>query len=62
VDQTGRLLLPWVETDTQYIEYALSLQHHKSWQNCNSVQSLKSDVNMFALDLQKELKMEYTAP
>jgi hypothetical protein len=51
-----------VETDMQYMEYILSLQHREPWQNYNSVQNSRSDFNMFALDLQKELKMEYTAP
>lgn len=51
-----------VQTEQQYIEYILNLQHREPWQNYNSVQNSKSDVFMFALDLQKELKMKYTAP
>jgi hypothetical protein len=51
-----------VETDLQYIEYILILQHRESWQNFAAVQDSQSDVFMFALDLQKKLKMKYTAP
>ncbi|KAL3903321.1 MAG: hypothetical protein SGARI_005432 [Bacillariaceae sp.] len=51
-----------VQTEMQYIEFILNLQHREPWQNYNTVQNSKSDVFMFALDLQKELKMKYTAP
>ena len=51
-----------VQTELQYIEYILILQHREAWQNFAAVQDSKSEVFMFALDLQKELKMKYMAP
>jgi hypothetical protein len=51
-----------VQTELQYVEYTLILQHREAWQNFAAVQNSRSDVFTFALDLQRELKMKYMAP
>ena len=51
-----------VETELQYLKYALIVQHRESWQSFATIQVSKGDVFIFALHLQKELCMEYTAP
>lgn len=51
-----------VETELQYLKYALIVQHRESWQSFATIQISKGDVFIFALLLQKELSMEYTAP
>jgi len=50
------------ETDLQYLKFALIVQHRESWQSYPLIQVSKSDVYIHALHLQKELKMNYTAP
>lgn len=50
------------ETDQQYLKFALIVQHRESWQSFATIQVSKSHVYLHALHLQKELKMNYTAP
>ena len=51
-----------VETEHQYLKYVLIVQHRESWQSYATIQISKGDIYIFALHLQKELKMEYVAP
>jgi hypothetical protein len=50
------------ETEQQYLKFALIVQHRESWQSYGTIQVSKSDIYIHALHLQKELKMDYTAP
>ena len=51
-----------VETEQQYLKFALIVQHRESWQSFATIQTSKGDVYIHALHLQKELNMNYTAP
>jgi hypothetical protein len=51
-----------METELQYLKYALIVQHRESWQSFATIQVSKGDVFIFALHLQKELSMQCTAP
>lgn len=51
-----------VENELQYIEYTVNIQHREAWQNYPAVQQSRSELLIFALDLQKALKMKYTTP
>lgn len=50
------------ETEQQYLKFSLIVQHRESWQSFGTIQVSKSDIYIHALHLQKELKMNYTAP
>ena len=50
------------ETEQQYLTFALIVQHRESWQSFGTIQVSKSGIYVHALHLQKELKMDYTAP
>ncbi|KAG7366028.1 mechanosensitive ion channel [Nitzschia inconspicua] len=51
-----------VETEQQFLEYLLIVQHRESWQSFSAIQDSQGDVFIHALHLQKELGMEYIAP
>jgi len=51
-----------VEIELQYLKYVLIVQHRESWQSFSTIQVSKGDIYIYALYLQKELCMEYTAP
>lgn len=51
-----------VETCHQYIEYTMVVQHREPWQNFGFIQQSKSNVFLYALDLQRELKVTFTDP
>ena len=51
-----------VETEQQYLKFVLIVQHRESWQSFATIQVSKGDVYIHALHLQRELKMNYTAP
>eukprot|EP00751_Fragilariopsis_kerguelensis_P032188 CAMPEP_0170971174 /NCGR_PEP_ID=MMETSP0735-20130129/45067_1 /TAXON_ID=186038 /ORGANISM="Fragilariopsis kerguelensis, Strain L26-C5" /LENGTH=758 /DNA_ID=CAMNT_0011391085 /DNA_START=131 /DNA_END=2406 /DNA_ORIENTATION=- len=51
-----------VEIDLQYLKYVLIVQHRESWQSFSTIQVSKGDIYIYALYLQKELSMDYTAP
>ncbi len=51
-----------VETELQFLEYVLIVQHRESWQSFATIQVSKSDIYVHALQLQRDLNMYYTAP
>jgi len=51
-----------VETELQYLEYVLIVQHREAWQSFSTIQVSKGDVYIHALHLQRKLRMNYTAP
>jgi hypothetical protein len=51
-----------VETEIQFLEYVLIVQHRESWKNFATMQVSKSDIYVRALQLQRDLNMYYTAP
>lgn len=51
-----------VETEQQYAEFVLIVQHREPWQSYGTIQVSKGHVYVHSLHLQKQLKMEYTAP
>jgi Mechanosensitive ion channel len=41
----------------QYMECVLTAQHRESWQKLDAIHESKSEILMFALELQRELKL-----
>lgn len=50
------------ELEQQYLKFALIIQHREPWQSYGTIQVSKSHVYIHALQLQKELGLNYTAP
>jgi hypothetical protein len=45
-----------------YVEYVIIVQHREAWQNLPAILQSKGDFYSYALEVQKELDMKYTAP
>ena len=51
-----------VDTDRCFVEYVLILQHRERWQNIGAILESRGEVFNYAVELVKELRMNYIAP
>eukprot|EP00934_Nitzschia_sp_Nitz4_P000590 Nitzschia sp. Nitz4//scaffold1_size375055//116805//120596//NITZ4_000247-RA/size375055-augustus-gene-0.711-mRNA-1//-1//CDS//3329540958//590//frame0 len=51
-----------VEVDLGFVAFVLIVQHREKWQNLNAILVSRGDLISYAVELQKELEMNYKAP
>lgn len=51
-----------VEADLGFVEYKIVLQHRESWQQVGGLLTSLADVQAYAFEKSKEMKMDYKSP
>jgi len=51
-----------VEIDSGFVEYIIIAVHRESWQSIGALKQSKADLTSFALELSKNMGMQYQAP
>jgi hypothetical protein len=50
------------EANLGYVEYKVILQHREAWQQVGALMTSLADVQSYAFEISKEMKMDYQSP